>query len=203
MTTALLRSHQKDSTDRFLIDHSSTSDAEFQVLLITDLQNRVAPYASPIVESCEHDSWPNISHPFFQAHASARTDRRAVLELLAWSRYLQQLVFLPLPWLSSNVNIRQWKHCLVVSRGQGSETYCYRETDHSIVLSYETHEVGFFDDSEYNRDERASLTFITEPSEDIIRSAKNLGKIDDEALADRKLYLKNPFNMSGIFLLTR
>ena len=188
----------KGTAHRFRLSKHDLESAAHLAFRTEELRRRVAaPYACTIADDCAKYSWPNVHHPFFQRHATGQTDVRAIMEFLADDNDLRRIVFVPLPWFSQSVSIQSYKHALTVSFGQGAEHY-YDEAENSISLRYYTHQVGFFDDSEYEKDVLHTLEYVEHPSDDMMDAV-----VDPDEVRSSQAYLKNPFGMTGIFCFTK
>lgn len=170
------------------------------------LQTKVRTTAAErtLAESITSGSWPGMRHPFFEAHATSQTDRSAVLDLIAFERNLGTIVFQPLPWKDRAVLIDQRKASLRVHiPWPGEDDTEYQETAGCIIIWHEEHSVGFFDDSEHFERQEGALTYISDPTSEIIRAATPVEKADLKDHGSHRWYLKDPFGMEGIFLLER
>lgn len=189
-------------TYRFQLSGSDLDEAAFYLELLRQLRERTAPYSDPIATACAKDSWPGIAHPFFKANATEATDVEALFGFLTQDKRLRSFAFNALPWFTTSTTINQSEHSLIVTSGNSAEKYGYRETEHEVRLSYYTHTVGFFDDSEDEDEAEASLSRIDNPSEDVVRAAVDVSGLGTTT-SNGPVYLKDPFGMSGIFRLTR
>ena len=164
-----------DKTYRFRLSREAGDEVGFYLELLRQLRERFAPYSDPIAAACVKGSWPGADHPFFRANATESTNIEALFGFLARESHIMGFVFGGLPWFSTDTLISQSKRRLEVTSESGVEEYGYHESEQEIGLSYYTHSIGFFDDSEYERKAVTMLWHLVEPDESVVGSAIDVG----------------------------
>ena len=152
-------------------------------------------FTGSLADSCINGSWPEVTHPFFDAHMTASADKAAVFEFIGWG-FLPR----PLPLDDDRISIASSPQRLDISDKSGGGEYHYYETPTVMGVSYESHSVGFFDDSEHYEFSGCELEYIKQPDEAILQQAKQVREVKD---GKGVCYLRNPFGMTGIFRLVR
>lgn len=159
----------------------------------------IRPYRGSVLDTFTDKNIGEVRHPFVEANISDERQHKAFVDFLSGLKEMNK----PLPWYTEDGWIVFSRKKFQVSFTYQLDHYSFLETKNSLEFERWTHQVGFFDTSEYEDSEITLIEFLGAQADTDVENISD--ETFDFSLLKKgdTVYFRNLFGINGIFRVSR